>query len=66
MRRTLLELLSSITDIPADSWEEAQEYRIRLVEELAEFDEEVMEKYLGEEILPRCAPRARYPSWNDW
>jgi len=41
-----------IADIPAESWEEAQEYRIRLVEELAEFDEEVMEKYLGEEILP--------------
>ena len=41
-----------IADIPAECWEEAQEYRIRLVEELAEFDEEVMEKYLGEEILP--------------
>jgi elongation factor G len=41
-----------IADIPAESWEEAQEYRIRLVEELAEFDEEVMDKYLGEEILP--------------
>ena len=41
-----------IADIPAESWEEAQEYRIRLVEELAEFDEEIMEKYLGEEILP--------------
>jgi elongation factor G len=40
-----------IADIPAESWEEAQEYRIRLVEELAEFDEEVMDKYLGEEIL---------------
>jgi elongation factor G len=43
-----------IADIPAESWEEAQEYRIRLVEELAEFDEEVMEKYLGEEILPEA------------
>jgi elongation factor G len=41
-----------ITDIPADSLEEAQEYRIRLIEELAELDEEVMDKYLGEEILP--------------
>jgi len=40
-----------ITDIPADSLGEAQEYRIRLIEELAELDEEVMEKYLGEEIL---------------
>jgi len=43
-----------IADIPAEFWEEAQEYRIRLVEELAEFDEEVMEKYLGEEILPEA------------
>ncbi len=41
-----------IADIPDESLEVAQEYRIRLVEELAEFDEEVMEKYLGEEILP--------------
>ena len=41
-----------IADIPDESLEEAQEYRIRLVEELAEFDEEVMEKYLGEEIVP--------------
>src|SRR2546427_4679257 len=40
-----------IADIPDESLEAAQEYRIRLVEELAEFDEEVMEKYLGEEIL---------------
>jgi elongation factor G len=32
--------------------EEAQKYRIRLVETLAEFNEEVMEKYLGEEVLP--------------
>src|SRR5215467_637894 len=43
-----------IADIPAESLEEAQEYRIRLVEELAEFDEEVMEKYLGEECLPEA------------
>jgi len=41
-----------ITDIPVDSLREAQEYRIRLIEELAELDEEVMEKYLGEEMLP--------------
>ena len=41
-----------IADLPDESLEEAQEYRIRLVEELAEFDEEVMEKYLGEEIVP--------------
>jgi len=41
-----------ITDIPVASLGEAQEYRIRLIEELAELDEEVMEKYLGEESLP--------------
>lgn len=41
-----------LADIPAESLEEAQGYRMRLVEELAEFDEGVMEKYLGEEILP--------------
>jgi len=41
-----------ITDIPVGSLREAQEYRIRLIEELAELDEEVMEKYLGEEMLP--------------
>jgi elongation factor G len=41
-----------IADIPDESLEEAQVYRARLIEELAEVDEEVMEKYLGEEILP--------------
>jgi len=41
-----------IADIPAESLDEAQKYRIRLVETLAEFNEEVMEKYLGEEVLP--------------
>jgi len=41
-----------ITDIPVNSLSEAQEYRIRLIEELAELDEEVMAKYLGEEMLP--------------
>jgi elongation factor G len=40
-----------IADIPTDYLEQAEEYRIRLVEELADLDEEVMEKYLGEEIL---------------
>jgi elongation factor G len=41
-----------IADIPDESLDEAQKYRIRLVETLAEFNEEVMEKYLGEEVLP--------------
>ena len=39
------------TDIPTEYLAQAEEYRIRLVEELADLDEEVMEKYLGEEIL---------------
>jgi elongation factor G len=39
------------TDIPTAYLAQAQEYRIRLVEELADVDEEVMEKYLGEESL---------------
>jgi elongation factor G len=39
------------TDIPTEYLAQAQEYRIRLVEELADLDEEVMEKYLGEEVL---------------
>jgi elongation factor G len=39
------------TDIPTVSLDQAEEYRIRLVEELADVDEEVMEKYLGEESL---------------
>jgi len=43
-----------IADIPSESLEEAQKYRTRLVEALAEFNEEVMEKYLGEEILPEA------------
>jgi elongation factor G len=40
-----------ITDIPTEYLEQAEEYRIRLVEELADLDEEIMEKYLGEELL---------------
>jgi elongation factor G len=40
-----------ITDIPTEYLGLAEEYRIRLVEELADHDEEVMEKYLGEEFL---------------
>jgi elongation factor G len=39
------------TDIPTEYLEQAEEYRIRLVEELADLDEEIMEKYLGEELL---------------
>ena len=41
-----------ITDIPAASMAQAHEYRLRLIEELAEFDEDILEKYLGEEPVP--------------
>jgi len=40
-----------IADIPTEYLVQAQEYRLRLVEALADLDEEVMEKYLGEELL---------------
>ena len=41
-----------ITDIPAASVAQAHEYHLRLIEELAEFDEDILEKYLGEEPVP--------------
>ncbi|MFB6276539.1 MAG: elongation factor G [Halothece sp.] len=41
----------SITDIPEDMMELAQEYHGKLVEAVAETDEELLEKYLGEETL---------------
>lgn len=40
-----------ITEIPAEYIAQAQEYRIRLLETLAEIDEDVMERYLAEETL---------------
>jgi elongation factor G len=40
-----------MADIPTEYLVQAQEYRLRLVEALADLDEEVMEKYLGEELL---------------
>ncbi len=40
-----------VTDIPADMLEQAEEYRVKLVEDIAETDEALMEKYLeGGEI----------------
>jgi elongation factor G len=41
-----------ITDIPAASVAQAQEYHLRLIEALAEYDEDILEKYLGEEPVP--------------
>jgi len=40
-----------ITDIPDDMMELAQEYRGKLLEAVAETDEELLEKYLAEETL---------------
>ncbi|GLY12789.1 elongation factor G [Bacillus badius] len=36
-------------DIPEDMQDQAEEYREKLIEAIAEFDEEIMEKYLGGE-----------------
>ena len=41
-----------ITDIPVAFVAQAQEYRLRLIEELAECDEDILEKYLGDEPVP--------------
>ena len=40
-----------ITDVPADMADQAEEYHTKMVEQIAELDEELMEKYLeGEEL----------------
>lgn len=39
------------TDIPADMQELANEYRTKLIEAVAEADDDLMEKYLGEEEI---------------
>lgn len=40
-----------VTDIPAEYQDQADEYREKLIEAVAELDEELMEKYLGGEEL---------------
>jgi len=40
-----------VVDIPADYQDQAEEYREKLIEAVAELDEELMEKYLGGEEL---------------
>ncbi|MEM1505658.1 elongation factor G [Domibacillus sp. 8LH] len=40
-----------VVDIPADYQDQADEYREKLIEAVAELDEELMEKYLGGEEL---------------
>ncbi|MFS0784204.1 elongation factor G [Bacillus sp. 1P06AnD] len=41
----------SVTEIPADYQDQAEEYREKLLEAVAELDEELMEKYLGGEEI---------------
>ena len=46
-------------DIPADMVEKAEEYRTALLEAVSEFDDEIMEKYLGgEEVSEEAIRRA--------
>ena len=40
------------TDIPDSYHEQARQYQARLVEDVAELDEALMERYLAEEIIP--------------
>jgi elongation factor G len=46
------------TDIPADMQDQAEEYRIKLVEAVAEADDDLMEKYLEGEDLTESEIRA--------
>ncbi len=41
-----------VVDIPDDLADKAEEYRAALVEAAADFDEEIMESFLGEEEIP--------------
>ena len=41
----------SIEDIPADMKDEAEEYHTKLIDQVCEFDDELMEKYLSDEEL---------------
>lgn len=46
-----------VTDIPADMQEVAAEYRLKLVESVAEFEDALIEKYLGGEELTEAEIR---------
>ena len=41
-----------VVDIPADMKDLADEYRVKMLEAIADYDEELMEKYLMEEEIP--------------
>ena len=51
-----------VEEIPADLQAQADEYREKLLETLAEADDEIMEKYLEEGDLHRRGARGRDPS----
>ena len=49
---------SEVRDIPGDMLEKAEEYRMHMLEALADFDDELMEKYLEGEHIPADEIRA--------
>ena len=49
---------SEVRDIPVDMQETAEEYRMHMLEALADFDDELMEKYLEGEHIPADEIRA--------
>ena len=49
---------SEVRDIPEDMREKAEEYRMHMLEALADFDDELMEKYLEGEHIPADEIRA--------
>jgi elongation factor G len=49
-----------ITDIPAASVAQAHEYHLRLIEELAEYDEDILENTLAKNPSLRCSWHARF------
>ncbi|MFW6240117.1 MAG: GTP-binding protein, partial [Thermodesulfobacteriota bacterium] len=48
----------SYTDIPEDLRDQAEEYRVRMIESAAEIDDALMEAYLGEETISEEALKA--------
>ncbi len=54
---------TSIEEIPADLADKAAEYREKLVETLAEADDDIMEVYLEDgDVVRRADPQGRHPS----
>ena len=49
------------TDIPADLQDKAEQYRAELIDQVAESDEELLEKYLESGELTEDEIRSRHP-----